>query len=87
MNKITCTREEFFKAMKSEGIGVNIHYLPIYKHPFYQSFLDVKPCLPVCDKIYESIITLPLYPLMNQKDIDDVIISLYKVTNFYKKII
>ena len=87
LNKITCTREEFFKAMKSEGIGVNIHYLPIYKHPFYQSFLDVKPCLPVCDKIYESIITLPLYPLMNQKDIDDVIISLYKVTNFYKKII
>ena len=87
LNKITCTREEFFKAMKSEGIGVNIHYLPIYKHPFYQSFFDVKPCLPVCDKIYESIITIPLYPLMNQTDIDDVIISLYKVTNFYKKII
>ena len=69
--------------MKAEGIGVNIHYLPIYKHPYYQSLLKYKPKLDVCDKMYDSIITLPLYPSMNENDINDVIFALYKVLYFY----
>jgi len=84
LHKLTCSRVQVFKAMKAEGIGVNIHYLPIYMHPFYQSFLNSKPNLPICDDVYESILTLPIYPLMTEKDIDDVILSLYKIIDFYK---
>ena len=39
LNKLKCSREQIFKAIKVEGIGVNIHYLPIYKHPYYQKLL------------------------------------------------
>ncbi len=84
LNKLKCSREQIFKAIKGEGIGVNIHYLPIYKHPYYQKLLKCKPNLYVCDNVYESIITLPLYPSMTEKDIDDVMFSLKKVINFYK---
>jgi len=89
LNRFACSdgrlfyREQIFKAMKAEGIGVNIHYLPIYKHPYYQSLLKYKPKLDVCDKIYDSIITLPLYPSMNENDINDVIFALHKVLYFY----
>lgn len=89
LNKFACSggrlfyKEQIFKAMKAEGIGVNIHYLPIYKHPYYQSLLKYKPKLDVCDKMYDSIITLPLYPSMNENDINDVILALYKVLYFY----
>ena len=84
LNKLKCSREEIFKAMKAEGIGVNIHYLPIYKHPYYQKLLKYKPKLETCDNVYKSIITLPLYPSMTENDINDVILSLNKVLNFYK---
>jgi perosamine synthetase len=82
-NNLSCNREVIFKSMKAEGIGVNIHYLPIYMHPFYQSYLKIKPHLPICNKTYGSIITLPLFPSMKLDDIEDVILALDKVIHFY----
>ena len=67
-------RREFFQALRSRGIGVNVHYIPVHLHPFYQSNYHTKPGLcPVAEEAYEEIISLPIFPMMSDDDIIKVI--------------
>ncbi len=66
-------RKEVFDKLREAGIGVNVHYIPVYKHPYYQKngYADV-----VCEKVeelYKHIISLPLYPDLTEKEQDYVI--------------
>ena len=67
-------RGEFFQALRSRGIGVNVHYIPVHLHPFYQSNYHTKRMLcPVAEEAYEEIISLPIFPMMSYDDIKEVI--------------
>ena len=84
LTELKVDRKTIFNAMKAEGIGVNVHYLPIHLHPFYKdNFNTFIGQLPNAESVYESIITLPLYPTMKNKDIVDVILALKKVIQYY----
>ena len=66
-------RESCFQFLRNQGVGVNVHYIPIYLHPYYQKKLAVNKCLcPVAEQAYKEIITLPLWPGMDIKDVDFV---------------
>jgi perosamine synthetase len=67
-------RREIFQALRSRGIGVNVHYIPVHMHPFYQNrFGTGRGLCPVAESAYEQIISLPMYPAMTDKDIKTVI--------------
>jgi perosamine synthetase len=86
LDEIKCDRYTIFKALKSENIGVNIHYLPIHLHPFYQDKYNTKKGqLPIAEKVYDSIISLPIFPTMTNEDINHVIMAIRKVCLFFKK--
>lgn len=73
-------RTSFFKAMRAEGIGVNVHYLPVHLHPFYQERFGLgRGLCPVAEEAYEHILTLPVFPQMTDSDIDDVVTATRKV--------
>jgi len=77
-------RDTIFRALKAEGIGTNVHYLPIYLHPYYKKNYQTKEgMLPVAEKVYEKIITLPLFPTLSEQDINDVIAAVDKVVRYY----
>ncbi|MCK4589153.1 MAG: UDP-4-amino-4,6-dideoxy-N-acetyl-beta-L-altrosamine transaminase [Nanoarchaeota archaeon] len=79
-------RNQLIRALKAENIGVNVHYIPIHLHSYYQKNYGFKAGdFPVCERIYNSIITLPLFPKMNTQDVQDVINAVKKVINYYKK--
>lgn len=82
LNKLSATRDQIFKALKAEGIGVNVHYMPIHMHPYYISKYN-KQSLLVSESVYQQIITLPLFPTMTDRDIEDVIKGVKKVVKFY----
>ena len=66
------------EALHGENIGVQIHYIPIFRHPFYeQSF--AKPECPKTEAFYERVINLPIFPLMTDSDVSDVISAVRKV--------
>ena len=74
LDKLSTNRDTIFKSLKAEGLGVNVHYMPIHLHPFYkQEFSTYEGMMPIAEKIYKQIITLPLFPTMTDKDIQDVI--------------
>lgn len=83
-NELRVTRAEVFSALRAEGIGVNVHYIPVHLHPFYQRRFETKPGLcPVAEEAYEQIITLPIFPAMSDDDIEDVIQAIFKVSEAY----
>ena len=75
-----CDRTFIFKALRAEGIGVNVHYIPVHLHPYYQNnFGTFSGQCPVAESAYNQILSLPIYPLMCERDIDDVINAVDKV--------
>jgi perosamine synthetase len=67
-------RRTFFQALRSRGIGVNVHYIPVHLHPFYQKRFGTGPGLcPVAESVYEQVLSLPMYPAMTDEDIKIVI--------------
>lgn len=85
LDRFNCTRREIFEALQAENIGVNVHYIPVYYHPYYQKLGYKKGICPEAEKLYKSIITLPLFPKMTDDDINDVVNAVKKVVDFYKK--
>lgn len=72
-------RDMIFKNMRNEGIGVNVHYTPVYLHPYYRTKFNYKEGLcPLAERVSEEILTLPLWPGMNKFDVVRVINSLKK---------
>lgn len=85
LQKLNGGRKEIFEALQKENIGVNVHYLPVYLHPYYKKLGYEEGQCPVAEKVYKEIITLPLFPAMSDKDVDDVIIAVKKVLEYYSK--
>ena len=85
LEKFRVGRKEIFEALKAENIGVNVHYIPVYYHPYYQKMGYKQGLCPNSEKLYERMITLPLFPKMNDKDLQDVVNAVDKVLTYYRK--
>ena len=85
LDKLNCTRKEFFDAMIFENVQCQIHYIPVYWFPFYQNMGYNRGLCPVAEEIYNSIITIPLFPAMTDNDVDDVIKAVKKCIDYYRK--
>lgn len=79
-------RDEFIKAMLAENIGVSVHFIPVHRHPFYRKEYNFsKEDFPVANWAYERLVSLPLYPLMTEDDMDDVLIAVEKIVKYYAR--
>lgn len=71
-----CDRRQVFEAMREKGIGVNVHYIPVYMHPYYQEHGYENVHCVNAEEIYSHIISLPLYPGLTSEQQDYVIDTL-----------
>ena len=85
LEQLTASRKEVFEALLQENIGVNVHYIPVHLLPYYQGLGYHRGDCPISEKLYEEIITLPLFPAMTEKDVFDVINAVNKVVTHYSK--
>lgn len=74
-------RDNIFKILKADDIGVNIHYIPIYLHPYYKKLGYREGLCPKAEKYYKEAITLPLYPAMSNGQLKAVVNSVKKALN------
>ena len=82
---LACDRATLFGALRREGIGVNVHYIPVHLHPFYRQRFGFGPGLcPVAEAAYEQLITLPMFPAMTARDVQDVIEAVTKVVTAFR---
>jgi perosamine synthetase len=80
---LTVDRNYIFNELIAENIGVNVHYTPVYLHPYYQQLGYSPGQCPKAEKLYERILTLPLFASMTEADVQDVIDAVRKIIRKY----
>lgn len=66
--KDSTTRLRLFNALKSKGILCQVHYLPVYLHPYYGGLGYKEGCCPKAERFYERILSLPMYPALADEE-------------------
>ena len=64
---------EVFEEIIAAGVGVNLHYIPVYHHPYYQKLGFRKGYCPEAEGYYSSALSLPMYPGLDEKSQDKVV--------------
>jgi dTDP-4-amino-4,6-dideoxygalactose transaminase len=73
LENLRIDRAEFIEALQQRGIGVSVHFIPIHHHSFFREGFGFSPVgLPVTEKIFPEILSLPLYPAMTDADVERV---------------
>lgn len=81
LERLRVGRAEVFQGLRAQGLGVNVHYIPVHLHPFYRERFGTGPGLcPVAEDAYERIVTLPLFPAMSDADVERVVEVVNRVT-------
>jgi UDP-4-amino-4,6-dideoxy-N-acetyl-beta-L-altrosamine transaminase len=67
------SQREVFERLRSHGIMVNLHYIPVYRHPYYRAAGHTHTKLPQAECYYAQAITLPLYPGLTADQQNDIV--------------
>ena len=74
LEALTIDRARFIDELRQREIGTSVHFIPLYRHPFYRdTFGYVPDSFPTAERTYERVISLPLFPGMTEEDINTVI--------------
>lgn len=76
------SRREVFERMRSEGIGVNLHYIPVYRQPYYERMGFKTEEFPEAELYYAEAITLPIFPGLTSEQQTHVVRRLLKPTGY-----
>ena len=84
-SKLKITKKKFFHLCKNKQIKLQVHYIPIYKHPYYlrnykYNLNDFKNC----ENFYNSVISLPIYYDLKKSDVIYIIKNIKKIINKYE---
>jgi UDP-4-amino-4,6-dideoxy-N-acetyl-beta-L-altrosamine transaminase len=83
LSRFTEGRRVWFEALRAENIGVHVHYIPVYKLPYYRQLGYASGLCPLAERYYEAVITLPIFPKMTSSDVQDVIQAVKKIHASY----
>ena len=82
LSRLTIDRAQFIEALRQQGIGTSVHFIPLHRHLYYQQAFGLcQKVFPVADTAYERLVSLPLYPRMTTADVDDVIMAVRRVVH------
>jgi dTDP-4-amino-4,6-dideoxygalactose transaminase len=86
VERLNVSRNQFIEELKARNIGTSVHFIPIHLHPYYRDKYGYKPDdFPVAYREYQRIISLPLYPRMSDRDVEDVIEAVADVVKRYRR--
>ena len=83
LEALAARRDDIYRALRAENIGVNVHYIPVHRHPYYRERFGDRDSYPVAEDAYERLLSLPMFPAMSDRDVEDVIGAVRKVVTYY----
>ena len=66
-------RRPFFERLREHGLGVQVHYIPVHYHPYYQGLGYERGSVPVAEAFSARAVSIPIYPMMTDADVNRVI--------------
>ncbi|HUW64237.1 MAG TPA: DegT/DnrJ/EryC1/StrS family aminotransferase [Spirochaetia bacterium] len=87
-SRLKAGRREIFEAVRAENISLDVHYLPVFRHPYqrwigHPEFCALENPFVHTEEAYANLISLPIYPAMQEEDVDAVIQAVKKVLAYY----
>lgn len=73
------SRNQIFEELRRRGIGVNLHYIPVYRHPYYAKFGFLSEDFPNAESYYSEAISLPIFPELQTVEQDQVVSHLLEL--------
>jgi UDP-4-amino-4,6-dideoxy-N-acetyl-beta-L-altrosamine transaminase len=73
------SRDQVYEQLREAGIGVNVHYIPVHRQPYYRKLGFKGGAFPEAETYYKEAITLPLYPTLSQDQQDQVVLALKRI--------
>ena len=78
LEELTLSKKEIFESLRDQGIGVNLHYIPVHFHPYYEKLGFKRGDFPNAENYYKRAISIPLFPSMSSRDQEYVISTILK---------
>ncbi|HTM56821.1 MAG TPA: DegT/DnrJ/EryC1/StrS family aminotransferase [Candidatus Udaeobacter sp.] len=86
LERLRCDRARFALELRAENIGTSVHFIPIHFHPHFHATLGKGDGdFPVAENAYRRALSLPLFPSMTERDVDDVIAAVRKIARHYRR--
>lgn len=80
-SRLSITKADLFMAAKDNNIGLQVHYIPIYKQPYYKKLGYENVSLEIMEQYYSQAVSIPIYPLLTEEEQSFVIATLLKIIN------
>ncbi len=85
LDVLTCSRRQFFDAMGAENIHCQVHYIPVYRLPYYQKLGYPAGLCPNAERLYERILSIPLYYSLTDEQVEEVIFAVKRLCKYFHK--
>jgi UDP-4-amino-4,6-dideoxy-N-acetyl-beta-L-altrosamine transaminase len=73
LDALKTTQKEIFERLRSHGIMINLHYIPVYQHPYFRARGHERTVLPEAERYYARALTLPLYPGLSEEQQHEIV--------------
>ncbi len=85
LDRLRIRRDRFLQELQSRGIGVSVHFIPVYHFTYYRERFGWRAEeFPVCEAIYRSVLSLPCYPRLTDDQVDRVIAAVLEIVETYR---
>jgi dTDP-4-amino-4,6-dideoxygalactose transaminase len=86
LERLRLDRAGFIQKLREAKIGASVHFIPLHRHPFYRNTYGYRPeQFPRCERLYEGLLSLPLYPKMTDSDVSEVVEVTRDLVTTYRK--
>ena len=72
-DRLRATHRQVFEALREGGVGVNLHYIPVYRQPYYQRLGFQTSSYPEAERYYAEAISLPMFATLGSEDLEHVV--------------
>ena len=87
LEKLAIDRAKFIEELKKQVVSASVHFIPLYRHPFYRSKFGFKAAqFPDSEWVYKRIISLPIYPGMTKAQVKHVITAVKDIARIFKNV-
>jgi perosamine synthetase len=78
--KLGRNRAKIFTELRANGVGVNVHYIPVHLHPYYRiKFKTDAGLCPVAEQAYEEIVSLPMFSGLSDREVEKVVTTVRNI--------
>lgn len=85
LERLSIDRGTFVEELRRRNIGSSVHFIPVHLHPYYREEFGYRPGdLPVAERIYRQVVSLPMFPRMSADDLHDVVSAIREVVESFR---